>query len=90
MDKGDSISKTEVLERLQGIFDDIFQENVKVTADLSADQVEEWDSLLHVVLLSEVEKAFSIKFLVGEAQNATNVGEFVDIICRHVREQSAV
>jgi acyl carrier protein len=42
--------------------------------------VEEWTSLTHISLLVAVEKAFGIRFRVGEVEKARNVGEFANII----------
>lgn len=75
-----SISRPEVLERLQSIFDDLFIDDVVVTPELSAKDVEEWDSLLHISLVVTVEEAFKIKFRVGEVEALQNVGQFADII----------
>ena len=58
----------EILVRLQSIFDDIFLDEVVVTPELSAHDVEEWDSLLHISLVVAVEEAFGIRFRVGEVE----------------------
>ena len=75
-----SMTRTEVLERLQEIFDDIFLDEVVVTPELSAKEVE--DSLLHISLVVSVEEAFDVKFRVGEVEGTGNVGEFADLIIR--------
>ena len=77
-------NKTEVLARLQSIFDDIFLDEVVVTPELSASDVEEWDSLLHISLVVAVEEAFGIKFRVGEVESTRNVGDFVSLITRRL------
>lgn len=77
-------TQTEVLNRLQKIFDDIFLDPVVVTPELSAREVEEWDSLLHISLVVAVEEVFNIKFRVGEVEATRNVGEFVDLITRRL------
>ncbi len=43
-------SQDVVLTRLQSIFDDLFLDEVQLTRDLSAKDVEEWDSLKHIAL----------------------------------------
>lgn len=73
-------TKAEILARLQSIFDDIFLEEVVVTPELSANDVEEWDSLLHISLVVSVEEAFGIRFRVGEVEATRNVGDFVELI----------
>jgi acyl carrier protein len=78
------MTQAEVINRLQNIFDDIFLEPVKVSATTSARDVDEWDSLTHISLIVAVEKAFGIKFRVGEVEAADNVGQFADLICRRL------
>jgi acyl carrier protein len=70
----------EILARLQSIFDDVFFDEVVVTPELSAHDVEEWDSLLHISLVVAVEEAFGIRFRVGEVETTKNVGELARVI----------
>lgn len=80
------LDRTEVLARLQVIFDELFLDEVVVTPDLSANDVEEWDSLLHISLVVSVEERFGVKFRVGEVEATQNVGEFVDLIIQRSKE----
>ena len=80
------MNRTEVIAKLQTIFDTIFLEPVAVTPELSAKDVPEWDSLVHISLLVSVEKAFSIRFRVGEVEAVRNVGEFADLILKRMKE----
>lgn len=79
-----SMTRTEVLERMQEIFDDIFLDEVVVTPELSAKDVEEWDSLLHISLVVAVEEVFGVKFRVGEVEGTGNVGEFADLVLKRL------
>jgi acyl carrier protein len=81
------MNQTEVIAKLQTIFDDLFLEPVQLTPKVSAKDVPEWDSLTHISLLLAVEKAFAIRFRVGEVENARNVGEFADLIAKRVSER---
>jgi acyl carrier protein len=83
-----NITKTEVLSRLQSIFDEIFFEEVIVTPELSAHDVEEWDSLLHISLVVTIEEIFNISFHVGEVEATKNVGEFADLIVQRTNESA--
>jgi acyl carrier protein len=78
------MTRDDVLARLQTIFDDLFMEPVTLAPELTADDVEEWTSLLHISILLAVEQEFGIRFRVGEAESAKNVGEFADLIARLV------
>lgn len=83
------MTQTEIIQRLQPVFDDIFLEPVVVTPDLTADDVEEWTSILHVSLVLAVEDAFRIRFRVGEVEATKNVGDLADLISRRLREAAA-
>ena len=78
------MTQSQVISRLQAIFDDVFLDPVTLTPELSAGDVPEWDSLMQISLLVAVEKAFRIKFRVGEVEATDNVGQFADLIARRV------
>lgn len=80
------MNQNEVIAKLQSIFDDIFLEPVTVTPELTAKEVPEWDSLTHISLLVTVEKAFGIRFRVGEVEQTQNVGQFADLIAKRIQE----
>ena len=71
---------------MQVIFDELFLDEVTLTPELSAKDVEEWDSLLHISLVVTVEERFEVKFRVGEVEATQNVGEFVDLIVQRSKE----
>lgn len=78
------MTETEVLGRLQSIFNDVFLEEVVVTPELTARDVPEWDSLIQISLLLSIEKAFNIRFRVGEVEATRNVGELARLIVNRV------
>lgn len=81
------MTSADTMAKLQGVFDDIFLEPVKLTRELSAKQVPEWDSLMQVSLVMAVERAFNVRFRVGEVEATRNVGDFVDLIDRRIAER---
>jgi acyl carrier protein len=80
------MTQSEILAKMQTVFDDVFLDDVKVTPELSADDVEEWDSLLQISLVLGVEKAFNVRFRVGEVEGTKNLGEFADLIQRRMNQ----
>lgn len=70
-------------EKLQEIFRDIFDnQDLVITRGTSARDIEDWDSLSHINLIVAIEKAFKIKFALGELQELKNVGEMIDLVDR--------
>lgn len=70
----------EIYEKLQGVFDNLFLDEVKLRPELSAADVEEWDSILQISLVVAVEEKFGIRFALGEVEKTRNVGEFAALI----------
>ena len=74
------MTKQEIFEKLNEIFSDVFDEDITVTAETTSADIEEWDSLTHITLISEVEDAFDMKFSMKDVLGMKNVGEMADII----------
>jgi acyl carrier protein len=71
----------EILEQLQDIFRDVLdQPELVLTRESNANNVEDWDSLAHINLVSSIEKHYKIKFALGELQELKNVGDMIDLI----------
>ena len=82
------MDKQEVINELQTIFRDVFDdEELTLTNETSAENIEDWDSLSHIRLVVAIEKKFAIKFSYDELQNMNNVGDMVDLICRKLSEK---
>jgi acyl carrier protein len=70
-----------IYARLVDIFQDVFDDDsIRITPELSAKEVDGWDSLTHIRLMLTVEKAFKIKFSVPEIGKLQNVGDLVMLI----------
>lgn len=74
------MTRNEIYEKLNAVFSDVFDEDIRVTGETTAADIEDWDSLTHITLISEVEDAFDIKLSMKDVLGMQNVGEMVDII----------
>ena len=75
------MSREEVFERLNEVFRDVFDdESIEVNENTTSADIEDWDSLEHISLMSAVEQEFGIRFSMGQIQSMKNVGEMVNII----------
>lgn len=75
------MKKTDVTSKLTEIFRDIFNDDSLILTDeLNANAVSSWDSLSHMILITEIEKSFSIKFKLRDLNKMKNVGDMIDII----------
>lgn len=71
-----------ILDKLTDIFREIFNnQGLSIGLETTANDVEGWDSLTHIILVDTVENAFSIKFDMDEVFEMKNVGDMVEAIC---------
>jgi len=70
-----------ILTELESIFRDILDRpDLVLTPESNANNVEDWDSLAHINLVSAIEKHYKIKFALGELQELKNVGDMIALI----------
>ena len=66
------------------VFEDddiILQEN------MTAEDIEDWDSLTHIQLIENIEVEFGITFTLQEVTKLNNIGEFIDLTEQKVGEK---
>ena len=51
-----------------------------IDSEVSPENVEDWDSLLHISLVLELEKEFEVKFLIEEVGDLINLKRITEII----------
>ena len=79
------MDRSEILAALNPIFvDAIDNDDVKLTYDTTAGDVDGWDSLTHIQLVVAIEKHFKIRFTAKEIQSWKNVGEHTDSILNKI------
>jgi acyl carrier protein len=78
----------ETFEQLNAIFCKVFDNNdIKITPEMTADNIDEWDSLSHVNLVVAIEKYFKIKFKSSEIIRWKNIGQMFDAIKEKLAEK---
>jgi acyl carrier protein len=72
------MEKVEIYEKLNEIFCDVLDlDEIELTDETTANDIEEWDSLAQIQLVVAIEKAFGLKFNSQEIVNWKNVGDMV-------------
>lgn len=75
------MDEAEIYQRLTKIFQDIFDDDaISVRPELSAKDVDGWDSLTHIRLMLTVEKDFKVKFSTSEIGGLKEVNDLVTLI----------
>ena len=76
-----------ILEKLQEIFRDIFDdENLVITKETTAKDIEEWDSLAHINLVLAIREEFNVEFTLEEVAEYKNVGDIVNSIEKRIEK----
>jgi acyl carrier protein len=72
--------------RLTGIFRDVFDDDSLILHEnMTADDVENWDSLTHVDLIVAIEKEFKIRLTTGEVSGLRSVGQLTALVSQKAR-----
>ncbi len=77
------MEQTAIFDAVLEIFRDIFDDDeLEITRETCADDIEDWDSLEQINLLTAMEKEFSLKFKLEDVRGLKNVGDLLDLIAR--------
>lgn len=80
------MEKIDIVEKLTEIFRKVFNDsNLIVSEEMTANDVERWDSLTHMLMITEVEKKFDVKFKLKDLNKMKNVGNLIEILEERVK-----
>ena len=75
------MDKKKILNQVQEIFrDQLDDEYLVLKSETTAMDVDEWDSLNHIMLVVGIEKHFNLKFTSKEIISLKNIGDIVNCI----------
>ena len=75
------MSQQEILEKITPIFQDVFNDDdMVVNMELTSDGIEDWSSISQVLLITELEQAFNIKFKLIDVAVMNDVKTIVNLI----------
>ena len=73
--------RIEITDRLAAVFHEVFDDDsIKLRDDMTAKDIEEWDSLNHITLVLAVEKEFGVRLNAAEVGSLANVGKMIDLL----------
>ena len=80
------MTREEVFSSVHDIFRDIFDEkDLIIENGTTSNDIEGWDSLNHIGIISAAEKEFRIKFALGELSTLKDVGSMIDLIIEKLK-----
>lgn len=76
-----NLGRDVIKKRLNNVFQEVFQDEIiEIFDEMSANDIEEWDSLRHIILVLAIEKEFGLQLNAAELGQLKNVGEMLDIL----------
>lgn len=79
------MDKEQIMSKLTALFQELFEDDdIVLTEQTTAKDIDDWDSLAHLELISTVETEFKIRFTLGEINSFANVGEMCGCIMKHL------
>ncbi len=75
------MDETILYNRLTTIFRDVLDDDsLQLMPDLTAKDVDGWDSMAHIRVLLSVEQAFRVKFTTAEVGKLERIGDLASLI----------
>ncbi|MHA7057493.1 acyl carrier protein [Aquimarina sp. M1] len=81
------MNKEEILSKVRTAFISVLEhENFELSDETTANDVDGWESITHMMIITEVEKTFSIKFKLMDLMNMNNVGDLIKSIQSELKQ----
>lgn len=74
------MTRQEIFSKIVILSKKIFGEKTIITEETASTDIEQWDSMNHVILISTIEKEFNVSFDLMEVIGITKIGDFIDLI----------
>ena len=75
------MERTKIVHQIQEILEKVLKHSrFEIHDELTATMVEGWDSLTHMVIITEIEKSFAVQFKLKEINKLKNMGNLIELI----------
>lgn len=75
------MERNEIKEKIRNILISVLKhKNFEMKDELTASDVDGWDSLSHILIIIEIEKYFGIKFKLKDLNKLNNMGNLSDLV----------
>lgn len=74
------MNQSEIKEKLALVFKEVFEKEIEISPELTSNDVANWDSLTHMVLITTIEERIGVKFTLRDLNKMKNVGVLMQII----------
>lgn len=76
------MEREEVRKLLSRIFEVVLNQPVQLTDKMTPDDIDNWDSLTNMTIISEIESQWGIKFKLRDIIRMKTVGDIIDTIIK--------
>jgi acyl carrier protein len=75
------MTEPELYARLNEVFRQVLDDaSIDLKPEMTAEDVDGWDSMNHIFIVVEIERRFRIKFQAAEMEELKNVGELAHLV----------
>ncbi|ALJ04040.1 acyl carrier protein [Pseudalgibacter alginicilyticus] len=75
------MNKEDIVFKIRQAFIKVLEhENFQLSDETTANDVDGWESITHMMIINEIEKSFDIKFKLMDLMNMNNVGDLIKAI----------
>ena len=75
------MNRSLVFDKVKTVFEEVLDEiEVELVEETTANDVEDWDSLTHIQIITEIEKQFEVRFSIRDIEKLENIGDMVSLI----------
>jgi acyl carrier protein len=75
------MQEPDIYATINGIFNDVFiRDDIQLTAEMTASDVEGWDSFKQIEIILALEEHYRMKFRTKEIDGLKNVGDLVKVV----------
>ena len=75
------MEKIEIIAEIKKILISVLNhDNFEMVDELSAKDVDGWDSLTHMAIITDVEALFGVRFKLKELNKLNNLGNLIDLV----------
>ncbi|MDR2089553.1 MAG: acyl carrier protein [Clostridiales Family XIII bacterium] len=76
------MNEDKILEKLEGIFRNFFEDDdLRLRIETTSEDLPEWDSVVHIQLVYEIEEAFGVQFDAEDIMKMNEVRFIADRLC---------
>jgi len=75
------MERIEIINRVEKVLVNLLKHHkFEMRDELTASDVDGWDSLTHMMIINDIEKDFGVKFKLKEINKLTNMGSLLELI----------